>query len=66
MNNEKQAVHDFWDDTSCGEVLYLADTNKAGYPMQAIARYDLEGEMIFGLAKFEQAKGPIRYLLQGL
>ena len=57
MNNEKQAVHDFWDDASCGEVLYLADTNKAGYTAQAKARYDLEGEMIFGLAQFEQAKG---------
>ena len=57
MNNEKQAVHDFWDDASCGEVLYLADTNKAGYTAQAKERYDLEGEMIFGLAQFEQAKG---------
>ena len=41
----------------CGEELYLADTNKAGYTAQAKVRYDLEGEMIFSLAKFEQAKG---------
>lgn len=57
MNNEKKEVHDFWNTASCGEALYLADTDKAGYTGQAKARYDLEGEMIFGLAQFEQAKG---------
>jgi SAM-dependent methyltransferase len=57
MNNEKQAVHDFWNDASCGEALYLSDTDKAGYTTQAKARYDIEGEMIFSLAQFEQAKG---------
>ncbi len=57
MNSEKKEVHDFWNTASCGEALYLADTDKAGYMRQAKARYDLEGEMIFGLAQFEQAKG---------
>ena len=57
MNKEKKEVHDFWNAASCGEALYLASTNKEGYMRQANARYQLEGEMIFGLAQFEQAKG---------
>ena len=57
MNNEKQEVHDFWNQASCGETLYLSGNGKAGYQAQAKARYDLEGQLIFGLAHFEQAKG---------
>ena len=57
MNQEKQQVHDFWNRASCGEDLYLSDTDKAGYLAQAKARYDLEGDMIFGLARFAEAKG---------
>ncbi len=57
MNNEKQSVHDFWNQASCGEALYLGDTDRAGYTAQAEARYNLEGEMIFGLAQFTQCRG---------
>ncbi len=37
--------------------MYLADSSKAGYTEQAKARYNLEGEMIFGSTQFAQAKG---------
>ncbi|MEI6334896.1 MAG: class I SAM-dependent methyltransferase [Methylococcaceae bacterium] len=57
MNNEKQEVHDFWNQASCGEALYLPCNDKAGYLAQAQARYELEGRMIFDLAHFEEAKG---------
>lgn len=57
MNNNKQVVHDFWNEASCGEALYLVGTDRAGYMAQAKARYDLEGGMIIGLAQFGQAKG---------
>lgn len=57
MHNEKKDVHDFWNQASCGEALYLSETDKVGYAAHAKARYELEGEMIFGLAQFEQTKG---------
>ena len=57
MNRDKKQVHDFWDQASCGEDLLLDGTNAAGYEAQAKARYELEGKMIFPLARFEEAKG---------
>ena len=54
---DKQQVHDFWNQASCGEVLYLANTDKEGYANQANARYALEGEMIFNLAGFKESEG---------
>ena len=57
MDTKKQAVHDFWNQASCGEELYLSGTNKANYIDQAKSRYKLEGQMIFGLAQFTKAKG---------
>jgi len=57
MNNDKQQVHDFWNEKSCGEDLYLSGTDQAGYIDQANARYALEGKMIFGLARFSETKG---------
>ena len=57
MNRNKQQVHDFWDQASCGEDLYLNGTDMAGYEAQAKARYELEGKMIFPLARFAEAKG---------
>jgi ubiquinone/menaquinone biosynthesis C-methylase UbiE len=56
-HREKQQVYDFWNRASCGEDLYLSDSDKAGYLAQAKARYRLEGEMIFGLARFEETRG---------
>jgi len=56
-NFDKQQVRDFWNQASCGEALYLANTDKAGYIRQANVRYALEGDMIFDLARFAQSKG---------
>jgi SAM-dependent methyltransferase len=57
MNSGKKEVHDFWNAASCGEALYLVDTDQAGYTRQAKDRYALEGEMIFGHAQFERTAG---------
>ena len=57
MDTKKQAVHDFWNQASCGEELYLSGTDKANYIDQAKSRYKLEGQMIYGLAQFTKAKG---------
>jgi ubiquinone/menaquinone biosynthesis C-methylase UbiE len=56
-NIDKQQVHDFWNQASCGEALYLVCNDQAGYTSQAKARYALEGKMIFNLAGFERSKG---------
>jgi SAM-dependent methyltransferase len=42
MEEQKQRVHNFWDDASCGEALYLGQADRAGYEAQAQARYVLE------------------------
>jgi hypothetical protein len=53
---EKRQVHDFWNQASCGENLYLAGTDRAAYEAQAEARYRLE-PYIREFAKFENARG---------
>ena len=57
MYSDKQNVHDFWNQTSCGEELYLTSTDQQGYSDHAKARYELEGNMIFPLARFSESKG---------
>lgn len=57
MNGDKKQVHDLWDQASCGEDLFLVGTEAAGFEAQAKARYELEGKMIFPLARFAEAKG---------
>jgi ubiquinone/menaquinone biosynthesis C-methylase UbiE len=56
MQTEKQQVHDFWNQASCGEEMYLSEKGKAGYSEQARIRYDLE-PCIPRFARFEDAKG---------
>ena len=56
MNKDKKQVHDFWNDASCGESLYLQGADRAGYEAQARVRYELE-PYIFDLAKFDSARG---------
>lgn len=56
MNHEKQDVHDFWNEASCGEKLYLTDTDKAGYKTQADQRYTLE-PYILDFARFKETRG---------
>lgn len=38
----KDDVADFWEAASCGEALYLSDTDVAGYRAQSRTRYELE------------------------
>jgi 2-polyprenyl-3-methyl-5-hydroxy-6-metoxy-1,4-benzoquinol methylase len=56
MNHGSQEVHDFWNQASCGEELYLPDADKAGYSAQAHARYVLE-PYIVDFARFGEARG---------
>ena len=35
MNQDKRKVHDFWNRAACGEALYLADEDRAGYRAQS-------------------------------
>jgi SAM-dependent methyltransferase len=56
MNKNKQQVHDFWNNSSCGEALYLSSDDQAGFIAQAQLRYELE-PFILDFAKFEKAKG---------
>ena len=52
----KQQVHDFWQQASCGEALYLDGTERESYRQQAERRYQLE-PYIAELARFETASG---------
>ena len=56
MNPEKKAVHDFWDESSCGEALYLSGMSADGYRAQGKKRYLLE-PFILEFAQFEMWKG---------
>jgi SAM-dependent methyltransferase len=55
-SDDKQQVHDFWNEVSCGEALYLSGAHPAGFTAQAKLRYDLE-PFILDFAQFEEAKG---------
>jgi SAM-dependent methyltransferase len=54
--NPKQAVHDFWNDASCGEALYLSGHDRESYEAQAMRRYELE-PFILDFAKFDASRG---------
>lgn len=56
MNTEKQQVHDFWNQASCGESLYLQGLDLGAYEAQARKRYELE-PYILKFAGFEDARG---------
>lgn len=56
MNQGKQRVHDFWNQASCGEALYLSDVDKSSYIAQAETRYVLE-PYINDFARFRVACG---------
>jgi SAM-dependent methyltransferase len=53
---EKQRVHDFWNEASCGEDLYLVATDRSGYERQSETRYRLE-PYILPFADFSSAHG---------
>jgi SAM-dependent methyltransferase len=52
----KELVRDFWESGSCGEHLYLPQTDREGYRAQAEERYRLE-PYIARLAKFGESQG---------
>ena len=56
INNDKQAVHDFWNEGSCGEKLYLDGRHKEAYASQLELRYSLE-PYIPDFAGFESSRG---------
>jgi len=56
MNKAKQEVHDFWDQASCGEQLYLSGDGQDAYRKQSRIRYELE-PYILEFAAFDAAKG---------
>lgn len=56
MNEEKKQVHDFWNNASCGEALYLRQADRAGYSDELKVRYALE-PYILDLARFNDARG---------
>ena len=53
----KDKVFEFWNDSSCGEELYLEGTSHEDYERQAKKRYELEGELIFPFAEFDKSSG---------
>lgn len=56
MKSNKKAVFDFWNKASCGEKVYLHNTEAQGYFDQARIRYQLE-PYILDFAKFPESKG---------
>ena len=55
MSNDKTKVHDFWNDASCGEELYLDGRDKGGFEKQSQKRYELE-PYIIDFAEFESSQ----------
>lgn len=55
MSELKKEVHDFWNEASCGEQLYLEASNKEGYLAQMKKRYELE-PYIESFAGFERER----------
>jgi ubiquinone/menaquinone biosynthesis C-methylase UbiE len=56
MMHNKQQVHDFWNNASCGEDLYLRGADAKAYAAQAAKRYELE-PYIQPFADFDGAAG---------
>jgi ubiquinone/menaquinone biosynthesis C-methylase UbiE len=56
METDKKKVHNFWNNASCGEQLYLKSKDKDGYSHHSKKRYELE-PFISEFADFESSKG---------
>jgi SAM-dependent methyltransferase len=56
VKTDKQQVHDFWNEASCGENLYLRGSDREAYESQARKRYELE-PFIPEFARFDRARG---------
>lgn len=55
MDKDKQQVHEFWNEASCGENLYLPGLTREAYEAQAQKRYELE-PYILEFAGFDSTK----------
>lgn len=55
MDESKKRVHDFWNEASCGEQLYLNGSDESGYLAQMHKRYELE-PFIESFARFGEAR----------
>ena len=55
IEKNKKLVHDFWDEASCGENLYLKGNNLNDYNEQSLSRYKLE-PYIAEFADFKNSK----------
>lgn len=53
---DKNAVHDYWNNASCGESLYLSALDGAGFDAHMLKRYELE-PYIAEFAKFSSSRG---------
>ena len=58
----KTKVFDFWEESSCGEELYLNESSKSGYEAQSNERYRLK-PYIINFADFNTAQNKQHYLL---
>lgn len=56
MDPTKRLVHDFWNQASCGESLYLPTISAEEYRRHAAKRYELE-PFIADFAEFEKSQG---------
>lgn len=56
IESDKQRVHDFWNNASCGEALYLSGDDRTAYQQQSDLRYQLE-PFILDFADFRRYKG---------
>ena len=56
VQTDKQQVHDFWNEASCGENFYLHGSDRQAYDRQARQRYELE-PYIPEFAGFDLARG---------
>jgi SAM-dependent methyltransferase len=56
VSTQKEQVHDFWNDASCGEQLYLQGSDREAYAAQSRKRYELE-PYIIDFAKFDDVAG---------
>lgn len=53
QDDQKKEVHAFWDEASCGELLYLAGKDRDGFSAQLSRRYELE-PYILDFAQFQK------------
>ena len=56
QDDQKREVHAFWDEASCGRLLYLARKDRDGFSAQLSRRYELE-PYILDFAQFQEFRG---------